>query len=61
MMIRMSPKDPRGYIGLGVVLEELFYMSDMYGIKETEVHVQYTLLIQTVRVVIIVIIIVYSG
>ncbi len=35
--VRVSPKDPRGHIGMGVVMEEMFYVQDMYGVKDEEV------------------------
>ena len=37
--IQISSKDPRGHVGLGVVMEEMFYVEDMYGMRETEVFI----------------------
>ena len=28
------PKDPRGHIGLGLAMEELFYLEDLFGHKQ---------------------------
>ena len=36
--IHMSSKDIHGHIGLGLVMEELFYVEDLYGHKPTEVR-----------------------
>ena len=35
--ISQSPMDPRAHTGLALVLEELFYAEDMYGIEHNEV------------------------
>ena len=50
--IHISPKDPRGHVGLGTVMEELFYVADMYGFKETEVVQWYYSTIYTICVIV---------
>ena len=41
--IRIAPKDPRGHIGLGIVMEEMFYVGDLFGHKPIEVLREYVL------------------
>ena len=35
--IKLNGRDPRGHLGLALVLEEKFYAKDMFGHKEVEV------------------------
>ena len=41
--IRIAPKDSRGHIGLGIVMEEMFYVGDLFGHKPIEVLREYVL------------------
>ena len=41
--IHTASKDISGHIGLGLVMEELFYIEDLYGHKPTEVQYNITL------------------
>lgn len=43
--IRTAAKDPRGHIGLGLAMEELFYLGDLFGHKQlTDVRTKKLLL-----------------
>ena len=44
--IHITSKDINGHIGLGLAMEELFYIEDLYGHKPTEVHYNNTVLLQ---------------
>ena len=35
--ISIKSKDSRGHVGLGLVMEEVFYVKDLYGHKPVEV------------------------
>jgi hypothetical protein len=35
-MISIKPKEPQGHVGLGLVMEEFFYLEDFYGHKPIE-------------------------
>ena len=41
--IRIAPKDARGHIGLGIVMEEMFYVGDLFGHKPIQVLREYVL------------------
>lgn len=40
--IKIAPQDPRGHVGVGVVMEEMFYIGDMYGMRDSEVIIEKT-------------------
>lgn len=37
--IKIAPQDPRGHVGVGLVMEEMFYIGDMFGMKDIEVNI----------------------
>lgn len=39
--INAKPKSTKGHVGLGLVMEELFYTEDLYGHKAVTVSVFY--------------------